>query len=479
MAYSHTTRGQLRTLLQTRLGAINDPQWIAAELNLYISDTLSKWGLLVGSHRARGQFHTIPGVAFYDIYEMAELSALVGFTRTDRHEIGVMQYMLREPFEPIAGAGMSDQFAFSSLVTALQRARDRLNADASIALSEFTVSVIAGTTSVPLPDSTINLRRAMWLSADGTWSNIHLSDENEAFLYSQLYAKREGPPELYSLVASPQLSMRLIPPPSDDGTLTLMVSASGAALDPAVGSNGTLLGVPDDTTWIVRALAMSDLLTRDGPAYNPSGADYWRAEYQLGLALVAMQPQILAAEFNGIPIIPSSVADIDLGYSSPHWQNTTGSPTDLGVLDNLVVLRPVPDGVYSVALDVVANADQPQTDADFIQVGREDIDSILDGAQSLALFKEGGMSYVKDAQKLAGQMLSAAVRYNSQLSALGYAWEQNRISNLDLNTRPEGGSGRGTGTIGPADMAQAQAQQQQQPGSAGGTSLGPGGDSSS
>lgn len=472
MSYAHTTRGQLRAALTTRLGAPNDPQWAAAELNLYIADTLSKWGLLVGSHRDRGQFHTTPNVAFYDIYNLPELAPLVGFTRTDRYEIGIMQYMLREPFEPIAGVGMSDQFAFSSLVAALQRARDRLNADAAIGLSQLSIPVIAGTASVPLPDTTINIRRVVWLSGDGAWSNIHLSDENEAFLYNSLYVLREGPPELYSLVASPQLSLRLIPPPSDDGTLTLIVSAGGALLNPAAAPSGTLLGIPDDTTWIARALALSDLLARDGPAYNPSGADYWRAEYQLGLALVAMRPQVLAAEFNGVPVIPSSVADIDLGYSSPHWQNTSGSLTDLGVLDNFVALRPVPDGSYSVILDLIASADQPQIDSDFIQVGREDVDSILDGAQSLALFKMGGMSYVTDSRKLSQQMLSAAVRYNSQLATLGYAWEQSRISSLDLNTRPEGGSGRGTGTIGPADMAQAQARQQQQPGGAGGTSLG-------
>lgn len=456
MSYSHTTRGQLRTQLQTRLGVPNDPQWTTAELNLYIADTISKWGLLVGSNRARGQFHTTPNVALYDIYAQAELDALIGFTRTDRYEIGIMQYMLREPFEPVAGAGMSDQFAFSSLVASLQRSCDRLNADASITLTTTTIPVSAGQLSVPLPDSVINIRRAMWLSIDGAWSNLHLSDENEAFLYDTLYVLREGPPELYSLVASPQLSLRLIPPPSDDGTLTLAISAAGSALNPAAGSNGTLLGIPDDTTWIARALAMADLLARDGPAYNPSGADYWRAEYQLGLALVSMQPRILAAEFNGVPIIPSSVADLDLGYSSPHWQNTSGSPTDLGVLDNLVALRPVPDGVYSVILDLVANADQPADDDAFIQVGREDVDAILDGAQSLALFKMGdGLS---DAQHLAQQMLAAAVRYNSQLSVLGYSWAMNSISSADLNTRPEGGNGRGTGTVSPADMARAQSQ---------------------
>jgi hypothetical protein len=454
MSYAHTTRGQLRAALTTRLGVPNDPQWTTAELDLYIADTLSKWGVMVGSHRDRGQFHTTPGVGLYDIYDLAELSSLIGFTRTDRYELGIMQYLLREPYEPVAGVGMSDQFAFGSLVSTLQRSRDRLNADASMSLSQIAVTVIAGTSSVPLPDTAINVRRAVWLSSDGAWSNLHLSDEHEAYLYNALYTLDEGPPQLYSVTASPQLSLRLIPPPSDDGTLTLIVPAAGAALDPTAP---TILGIPDDTTWIARALALSDLLARDGPAHNPSGADYWKAEYQLGLALVALQPQVLAAEINGVPIIPSSIADIDLGYSSPHWQNTTGSPTDLGVLDNFIALRPVPDGSYSVILGLVANADQPQSDSDYIQVGREDIDAILDGAQALAMFKTSGASY--DSKILAQQMLMAAVRYNSQLSTLGYSWEMARISTLDLDTRPESGSGRGTGTIGPVDTARARQQQ--------------------
>jgi hypothetical protein len=454
LSYSHTTRAQLRSLLATRLGDPADVHWLVAEKDMLIADVLSRWALLTGSSRGRGTFPTANATALYDIDASAALSTLIGHSRTDRDEIGLMQFMLREPYDPIDGTGMSDQFTFATLVSSLERARNQLLADTFVELSLDTLTVDLSAGPATLPDSTIAVRRAVWKTLDLAYSNLHLTDEYEVLAYDTMYPLTPGIPELYSPLGSAALVVRLYPPPDAIGTMEMIVVRTGAALNPATP---VVLGIPDDTTWVARSQALADLLGRDGPAYDPTRAAFMRSEYEFGAALIAQSPTILNVEIQGAPVVPSSLADIDFAYSSPHWQNTAGVPRDLGTIGgNIVALRPVPNGIYPVTLDVVAKAVQPTADDDFVQIGREDVAAILDGCESLALFKLGGTS-IDDSTRLMQQMISAAMRYNSRLSALGYGESMSRTSSLDAASRPEGGGDKAVGTV-----SARQKQQQQQ-----------------
>jgi hypothetical protein len=444
--YTHTTLSDLRTQLAGRLGDPSNTHWVSAELDLNIADTLCRWALYTGFYRVRATFPTTNNVALYDLASQSALADYLSRSRTDRDELGLMQYMLREPFDPIDGTGMSDQFTFAQLVAALQRARDQFRSDLLSPLSSVPLIVDPDSDPPTLPDNVIAIRRAIWLSVDGARSNVHRSDEHEALAYNTTYTLDSGTPELYSLIGSPQLTIRLIPPPVDIGTLELVVATTGPQLDPATP---TALDIPDDCAWIVRSLALSDLLSRDGPAYDPSRAEYLRAEYQLGVQLATQAVVLLDAELDGVPVMPSALADIDFAYSSPHWQSAaTGSPTDLGVLgDDLIALRPVPDSnSYSVLVDIVRKAPLPTADDSYIQVPREDLGAILDGAESLCLFKLGGES-VGDMRKLSESMFRAAMRYNSRLSIDGYAHTMSRSAKLDEDVRATQGSGSGVGTV--------------------------------
>lgn len=441
--YTHTSLSQLRALLAARLGDTSMVQWLSAELDLYIGDTLGKWGLLTGYWRDRATFPTAASTAFYDLPAQATLATQLAYTRTDRAEIGIMQYMLREPYDPIDGTGMSDQFTFSAMVTALERARNTYLADTLSVLTESTIIAAADESQLALPDTLINLRRLVWLSQDGAYSNLHLSDETEAVSYNTLYASDLDTPSYYSRVASSPLDVRLIPRPIATGSVKLIAAHTGAALDPATP---VVLGVPNDITWAIRSLALADLLGRDGPAYDPSRAAFCISEYQLGVQLAVSSSVLLAAEINGVATLPCGVAELDYGYAAPHWQSSTGAPTDLAVIGDLVALRPVPDGVYSITVDVIAKATRPSLDGEQIQVGREDLDAILDGCEALALFKLGGAA-TDDSTRLMRQMFTAAQRYNARLSALGYAASMSRIAELDSDSRSPAGQGRGVGSL--------------------------------
>ena len=447
-SYTHTTLAQLRAQLAQRLGDPGLVQWVEDELDQYIGDTLSRWALYTGFYRVRAQFATTANQALYDLPTEGALSTYLAYSRTDRAELGLMQYLLREPYDPIDGTGMSDQFTFATLVAALQRARDQFRADVLTPLTQRTLIVDPADGDPTVADDVIAIRRAIWLSIDGARSNVHRASEYEAIGYNTTYSLDPGTPELYSLVGSPQLAIRLVPPPIDIGSLELIVVTTGAALDPTTAA--TALDIPDDCAWIVRALALSDLLARDGPAYDPSRAAYLRSEYEFGIALAIQSPVVLSAELDGTPTLPSALADIDYAYSSPHWQSApTGTPTDFGTIgDDLIALRPIPDtNSHSVTVDIVRKAPQPAgDDTAFIQVAREDLSPLLDGCESLALFKLGGSS-IDDARALSQSMLTAAMRYNARLSALALAHSMARQSQLENDVRPTSGQGRGVGTV--------------------------------
>src|SRR6185503_3351212 len=69
-------------------------------------------------------------------------------------------------------------------------------------------------------------------------------------------------------------------------------------------------------------------------------------------------------------------------------------------------------------LSVVRNAPVPGSPGDFVQVGRDDFDAILDYAQHLAAFKLGGQEFL-DSLPLLGKFLRRASQYNSKLLQLG------------------------------------------------------------
>jgi len=122
---------------------------------------------------------------------------------------------------------------------------------------------------------------------------------------------------------------------------------------------------------------------------------------------------------NGVSMLTATIQEED--YFNTSWQTAavTGAPTDfITIAPNLIAVAPVPDGVrpYSVACDVVRNFPVPVADTDYVQVGREELDTLVDYTVHLALFREGGQEFA-DTMPLAQNMLTAAQQYNGILAA--------------------------------------------------------------
>ena len=72
--------------------------------------------------------------------------------------------------------------------------------------------------------------------------------------------------------------------------------------------------------------------------------------------------------------------------------------------------------LFRSTMDVIRNTPVPVLDADFLQIGREQLDSILDYAEHLAAFKMAGAEFAATVRQ-SNNFLLAAMQYNWRLAA--------------------------------------------------------------
>jgi hypothetical protein len=414
--YTHTTLAQFRAQLATRLQDSTNQFWtndvLYSELNSIIAEALRTWQLLTGYWRDRGTFNTVAGEDFYDL--IVQLPTLLGFSLTTRQSIAAMQYRLLEPATPTAWSG-SAMFTLTDLVTALQNRRNRFLLDTGAILTRLPLLPCPPPpiARIPLTDTTIDVVRCARLDSSATYRNLWRTLELLVTLYSPKWDITPGTPKMFNTIMTPPLTIQLCPPPLDVGSLDLIVVQAPAALDPATN---TLINVPDDMEWIVKWGALSDLLLREGEAYDKIRGEYCQMRYDHGIKLALMHEVILQYQLQGVTTIMSTVAEMDT--YRPGWQNQFGAPSVLlEIGQNLVGISKVPDGSYSVVLDVFRNAVVPVNDWDFIQVGRQDLDPILGYCEHLASFKLGGTEFIST-MPLLDSFFKQAKAYNARISEL-------------------------------------------------------------
>src|SRR5208282_926816 len=105
-------------------------------------------------------------------------------------------------------------------------------------------------------------------------------------------------PEMYSTIVSPPLTVQLGPVPINTGQLDIVPVNIGPALNPAAGA--TVLGIPDDLSWVVKMGALADLLGTDGLPRDPDRAKYCEDRWQQGCELARINPTIINAEIQGV-----------------------------------------------------------------------------------------------------------------------------------------------------------------------------------
>ena len=421
-SYTHTTLGQARAALSLRLSDPGLTFWGGAELNAYIVDALRTWNALSWAFRDRGLITSVVGQAFYDTrVKLVDggFVQILGPTLQDRDLVSELQLHLLEPAQDWTSGSSwtgTEMFSMEDLQEAVQRRLNQFLLETGQIVSESKLSVGAGVSRVSLPDTVADVRRAAWVEMDGadetTYSNLWRADDFQLSQFAVGINLTPELPQVYSVATMPETEIKLSPPTNAPGKLHLLTIDSGTPLDVTIG---VPLGILDDFAHIVKWGAMADLLGRDGPAKDEERAIYCQQRWEAGVLIAGMMSTVLSAFINEQSVNVVSVFDLDVGQ--PNWQSTFGAPAVVAMSGaNQIALAPVPSGIYSITLDVVKNAIVPNDDSDYLQVGREYLDTILDCAQHLAAFKQGGKEF-KDSVVLYQRFMKSAVRFNDRLRA--------------------------------------------------------------
>lgn len=411
MAYSQTTLGQLTQALSNRL---SDPGlfWSQSEQQSYIIEALRTWQAFSASYSTRINIPTTPNDFFYDLFELApQLTPTI----TDRDIIIQLEQHLMEPINQVGWSG-SEQFNYSQLVQSIQKRRDQFFLQTGIHLKESIIpGPSPGSGTVALDDNIIDVRRAMWIPTESQTFNIlwradpiTLTGGNPSWLLNP------DTPCDYCVYPELPIILQVSPPPIDIGEINLLTINSGDNLDPA--NHPTILGVPDDLCWVVKFGALADLFSVSGPGQDLARAKYCESRWQDGIKLARITNYVKFGYLDGYPLFIDSIAEVDMG--NPDWVSTIASPEILGVAGNIMCVAPVADNEpHSMALDITSNFPIPNTDNDFIQVGKEVLNVIIDYAEHLASIKEGA-NEISDTSELYKNMVRLAAVQNDKFRAV-------------------------------------------------------------
>jgi len=410
-SYSWLTYATARQQLAGRLAidsSLSTTFWTDAECGLYIQKALRMFNALT--------FTWKQDFVFNSSSLWNSLGLLTGSPRlrtlTDIDSYTNMEYMLLEP--PTGGTWTgTTQFSMSDLTQALQRRRDEMLQASNCNQSLLTgIALTPNTRRTLLPDTVIDVERVRYIPATGSPNTLYRDDTVALEFYeAPLYQQNAQPPQTFMLSSEPPLAWDVDVPPNQPGTYEAVVLQSGAAFNPPTA---TLLGIPNDFAWVLEWGALADLLGRETEATDRQRAAYCLRRYQDGLNLLLKTPWAMLGKVNGVACDMPSIVAMD--RYMPEWDSSPASFGPCVVIGGIDFLAaPVGSGI---GVTVLANAPVPTLDADYVQVSRSNWDIVIDLAQCLACFKQGGAEF-QQALELESRAIQACAAENSRLMSTG------------------------------------------------------------
>lgn len=410
---------QMRDALAARLNDTGKVFWTDNELKVYIAEALRTWNALTATWNADFTFTANGPTVWYD------LRTITGYPRkpvlTDNDLYTIMEYHL---LEPATGGGAwtgSSQFSLTDLVQALQRRTNEIIQLAGTNLRRFDILVSAGQRRTAFADNVLEIRRVRYVPSSGAvatlWRDDGLGFQDYAPNYLQgspSPGQQPASPQQYNLTSNPPFNLDVDYPPTTGGVYDTIALVSGACLAPPAPS---LLSMPDDLSWVAKWGALSDLLGSEDERQDPARAAYCLQRYKDGLTLAQQAPWLLLGQINGIPYDTVSLTEMD--QYVPEWDSDANAPAMLvqAGLD-FIAVSPVPLVNTPVTLTVLGNAPIPVDNGDIVQASRDILDVVLDYAQHLASFKQGGAEFSASIP-LVKNFALAAQATNSRLEAIG------------------------------------------------------------
>jgi hypothetical protein len=442
MAFAYLTFTQAVAILANRLQDPNLTYWDQPnELENCIIESLRLFQAATGSYKQQVSFPTASNVNYYDLPTLTG-SAAISYNATDVEVVNnVLAALLEPPITYPAWTG-TGQFTLAQLQASMQNRLNRFIGETGCIVSDAVITDTTPTELITLPDPVLDVRRVGWVvpASGGSWEDQTQQWQQSNFSWAagsggtpaglyplgrvdewaeQAYdpgaeQNPTNPPSCYSVYATGPLQLRLVPPPSAPGSVDCLLVQAGPTLNLNPGAP-VVLSIPDDLSPAIKWGVLSDLLSSDGQARDPVRAAYCEQRWKEFVQLATLYPSVLTASIGNVTCGLGSVEDLD--QYNPTWQQTVTAPDFVGMCGrNMACVGPVPDGVYSVALWMVANAPVTGT---YLQVSRDQIDPVIDYAMHTACFKMGGREFAST-EKMFDNLIQCATAQNARLSAVAF-----------------------------------------------------------
>lgn len=431
MPYSQISFLNLRNQLALRLNDPNKVFWTDGELKLYIQDALRLWNCLTGDNRTNYALNVpLANPVWFDLQTISGSPRQC--TLTDRDIYLRLTYQLLEPPSNTAVL-TTKQFTQDDLVQAVQRKRDEFLFKTACTSVIESLNVTPGSQTVNLPQSVIQARRGYWLPNAGTAFPVFKSDEYATSAFAPNDAFSPGTPRSFSAGVEPPLVLELTPPPDRPGKLECLTIESQGVLSPA---QATTLLLPSDFSPALLWGSLADLLSMSMEKQDLPRAAFARQRFDEYTQLMGAYPFVFSSRVNGVPLAVDAVESLD--FWNPSWRVTAANPSNVGLSGQNLVAFPT-NQAMQIILFLCANATVPVADGDFIQLGDEVLDVILDESASTAMQKCGGAEAIQ-AQDLHGNIIKLAAGRCSKIRAMscfadilyGRTQRENQVAPMEI-----------------------------------------------
>lgn len=206
--------------------------------------------------------------------------------------------------------------------------------------------------------------------------------------FQPAYLQEVGLPQSWSEASEPPLSFDTDLAPSVPGTFDIIALNAGPVFAPPAAS---LLGVPDDWSWLPMYGALADVLGIESECTDRQRAAYCLDRYTRGLELMKESNWLLKTTINGQVSKATALAEMD-GYATG-WQESSWFLPSI-VEAGIDMLAPVPGVGIAVGVTLLGNAPLLDSTGTYVQISRDDFEAVLNMAQRIASFKQGGQEFV-------------------------------------------------------------------------------------
>lgn len=404
-----------RQQLANRLADPGNLFWTDVENGLYLIEALRVWNALTEVWNEDFTFTQTVAAKWYNLAKMAGSPRIRTVTDSDLYTL--MQYHLLEPPSGGTWTGTS-QFTMAMLRGALQRRADEIIQFSSSNLTQLApIDMTPLVRTVPLPDTVLEPRRTRYLPAPDYGYTLARDDYWAWDRFVPYHQQTPGTPVSWGLIQGPPLTVAVDFPPDLPAQLDIIALMSGPTFAPPAS---TVMAIPDDWTWVAKWGALADLLGQESETTDVPRAQFCQQRYMDGLKAIVASNWLVFGRINGQVVDTPALAEMD--HYSPDWEIDQGAWPSI-VVAGMDFLAPCPvmtwpTDLQGVLLRVVRNAPIPVADDDYVQVSRDTFDAILNYAQAIAMFKQGGAEFAAGT-RLLEQFALAAMETNSRLANMG------------------------------------------------------------